>query len=86
MREMTRENFKNRKAYLAENLPYYKNLDETIRYIINHEIPEYQLNQMYRAFESEHRHKPHDIRDMYIVTHDYLKMKYLDIVSLIRQN
>lgn len=84
---MTRENFKNLKAYLATNLHNY-DLNETIEYLIDAQIPPDQRQQMYQSYESKYANEDLDdeynqIRDLYIVTHYFLKMKHINLCKLL---
>lgn len=84
---MTRENSQNIKPYLAENLHKYKNLNETIGYMIATQIPSAQRRQMYQSFDSKFPEVEHEeIKDLYVVTHDYLKMGYINLCKLFYYN
>lgn len=88
IRVMSQKDFQNLKPYLAENLHNYKNLNETIEYVIDAIIPADKRVQMYRSFESHfpEEENENELKNLYIVAHYFLKMRAIDFCKLLINN
>lgn len=85
MRKMTRNDFKDLKQYLMNNVMYYRNIFEVAGYVIDHLMSGDESTQMFRSFERVHPMHLNDVKYLYILTH-FLKMTDINLCELITFN
>ncbi|XP_063708279.1 uncharacterized protein LOC134836924 [Culicoides brevitarsis] len=84
-RVMTRDDLHNLKEYLKRNIIYYKDMQDTLDFLLNHVISMEQVIHLYEMYLEEYREvDDYDgVRKLYVILSGYLNLPQEEICKII---
>lgn len=82
-RIMTRNDFNDPKQYLTVNVKRYRDIFEVVHYVIENVMPMEDFNQKCRSFKEEHPLMPNEVKYLYVVLQDFLKLTAINLCEIL---